>query len=116
MKSGFTMVEVMLANTILVILVVGFANVTEKTLEQIRLREQKTELAAQLDNWTLSKLNATLIPGSYQESVTLTGENVELHWQVTLVEPKLNAIFFQLKSSDAVPKVFAEWRTAQRKP
>ncbi|MDG1177861.1 MAG: hypothetical protein P8O73_06180 [SAR324 cluster bacterium] len=116
MKSGFTMVEVMLANTILFILVAGFANVTEKTLEQIRLREQKTELAAQLDNWTLSKLNATLIPGSYQESVTLTGENAELHWQVTLVEPKLNAIFFQLKSSDAVPKVFAEWQTAQRKP
>ena len=87
------MVEVMLANTILVILVVGFANVTERTLEQIRLREQKTELAVQLDNWTLSKLNATLIPGSYQESVTLNGENAELHWQLTLVELKLNTIF-----------------------
>jgi prepilin-type N-terminal cleavage/methylation domain-containing protein len=37
MKSGFTLVEVMLANTILVILVAGFANVTEKTLEQILL-------------------------------------------------------------------------------
>ena len=93
MKSGFTLVEVMLANTILVILVAGFANVTEKTLEQILFRGQKTELAAQLDNWTLSKLKATLIPGSYQESVTLSGKNAELHWQVTMVEPKLNTIF-----------------------
>jgi prepilin-type N-terminal cleavage/methylation domain-containing protein len=116
MKSGFTLVEVMLANTILVMLVAGFANVTEKTLEQMQLREQKTALASQLDNWTLSKLNATLIPGSYQEIVTLSGENAELHWQVSLVEPTLNAIFFQLKSSDAVPKILAEWRTAQRKP
>jgi|TARA_B110000263_G_C14869298_1_gene312243 hypothetical protein len=30
----------MLANTILVILVAGFANATEKTLEQMQLRQQ----------------------------------------------------------------------------
>ena len=59
------MIEVMLANTILVILVAGFSDVTEKTLEQIQLRQQKAELASQLDNWTLSKLNTTLIPGTY---------------------------------------------------
>ena len=80
------------------------------------LREQKTELAAQLDNWTLSKLNATLIPGTYQENVTLSGQNAELHWQVALIEPKLSTIFFELKSHDAVPKVLAEWWTAQKKP
>ena len=61
MKRGFTLIEVMLAKIILVILVAGYANVTEKTLEQIQLRKQKAELASQLDNWTLSKLNATLV-------------------------------------------------------
>jgi prepilin-type N-terminal cleavage/methylation domain-containing protein len=116
MKRGFTLIEVMLANTILVILVAGFANITEKTLEQMQLRQQQAELASQLDNWTLSKLNATLIPGTYQENVTLSGENAELHWQVAMIEPKLNTIFFQLKSSDVVPKVLAEWWTAQKKP
>jgi type II secretory pathway component PulJ len=65
MKREFTLIEVMLANTILVILVAGFSDVTEKTLEQIQLRQQKAELASQLDNWTLSKLNTTLIPGTY---------------------------------------------------
>ncbi len=54
MKRGFTLIEVMLSNTILVILVAGFANVTEKTLEQMQFRQQKAELASQLDNWTLS--------------------------------------------------------------
>ena len=34
------MIEVMLAKTILVILVAGFANVTEKTLEQMQVRQQ----------------------------------------------------------------------------
>ena len=116
MKNGFTLIEVMLANTILVILVAGFASVTENTVEQMLLRGQKAELASQLDNWTLSKLNATLIPGNYQEDVVLRGQNAELHWQVALVEPKLNTIFFQLTSSDGVPKVLAEWRTAQKKP
>ena len=33
MKKGFTLIELMLANTIFVILVAGFADVTEKTLE-----------------------------------------------------------------------------------
>ena len=87
-----------------------------RLLNKCSSESKKTALASQLDNWTLSKLNATLISGSYQEIVTLSGENAELHWQVSLVEPTLNTIFFQLKSSDAVPKILAEWRTAQRKP
>jgi prepilin-type N-terminal cleavage/methylation domain-containing protein len=45
MKRGFTLIEVMLTNTILVILVAGFTDVTEKTLEQMQLRQQKAELA-----------------------------------------------------------------------
>ena len=65
MKRGFTMLEVMLAQTILVILVEGFTNVTEKTLEQMQVRQKKTKLVSQLVNWTLSKLNATLITGIY---------------------------------------------------
>jgi len=43
------------------------------------------ELASQLDNWTLSKLNATLITGTYQENKNLNGENEELHWQVPMI-------------------------------
>ena len=84
----------MLANTILVILVAGFANVTEKTLEQMQLRQQKAEQASQLDNWTPSKLNATLILSTYQENVTLSAQNAELHWQMAMIEPKLNTLFF----------------------
>ena len=108
MESGFTLVEVMLANTILVILLGWIYNVTEKTLEQILLRGQKTELAAQLDNRTLSKIKTTLIPCSYQERVILNGKNAELHWKISLVEPKLYTIISQRKSSDAFPKIFAE--------
>ena len=40
MKLKFTLIEVMLANTILVILVSGFVNLTEKTLEQMKLKQQ----------------------------------------------------------------------------
>ena len=116
MKAGFTLVEVMIANTMLVILVAGFADITEKTFEQMQLRKQKTELASQLDNWTLEKLAGELNPGSYQENVTLSGQNAELHWQVTMIEPKLKSLFFQVKSSDAVPKVLAQWRTALKTP
>ena len=115
-KAGFSLIEVMIANTMLLILVEGFANITEKTIEQMQLRKQKSELASQLDKWTLAKLNDTLIPGSYQENVTLSGQNAELHWQISLVEPKLKTLFFQVKSSDAVPKVLAQWRTAWKTP
>ena len=77
---------------------------------------ENDELASQLNNWTLSKLNATLIPGTYQENENLNGENEELHWQLDIIEPKLNTIYFQPKSSDAVPKVLAEWWTSYKKP
>ena len=40
MKREFRLIEVMLANTILVILVAGFSDVTEKTLEQMQVRQQ----------------------------------------------------------------------------
>ena len=40
MKLEFTMIEVVLANTILVILVSEFANVTGMTLEQVHLKQQ----------------------------------------------------------------------------
>jgi hypothetical protein len=56
-------------------------------------RQQKNELASQLDNWTLSKQNAKLIPGTYKKKVTLSRENAELNWQVVLIELKFNSIF-----------------------
>ena len=46
MKIGFTHVVVMLATTILVIVVAGFSNVTEKIPEQMQFIEQKTELTS----------------------------------------------------------------------
>ena len=60
MKHGFTLVEVIFANAILLILVAGFVNITEQTLEQIQLKTLKNELASHLDEWTLAKLNNTL--------------------------------------------------------
>ena len=47
--------------------------------------------------------------------LNLNGQNEELHWQVAMIEPKLNTIFSQLKSSDVVPKVLAEWWTCVEK-
>ena len=68
MKHGFTLVEVMFANAMLLILVAGFANIIENTFEQIQLKTLKNELASHLDEWTLAKLNNTKYresPGKY---------------------------------------------------
>ena len=48
-KRGFTLVEVMIANMILIILVAGFGTITEQIFEQMQLRKQKTEMASRLD-------------------------------------------------------------------
>ena len=71
MKHGFTLVEVMFANAMLLILVAGFAKITEQTFEQIQLKTLKNELASHLDEWTLSKLNNTLNAVNYQENIFL---------------------------------------------
>ena len=60
MKREFTLVEVMFANTMLLILVAGFAKITERTFEQMQLNYQITELALHLNKWTIEKLNGTL--------------------------------------------------------
>mgnify|MGYP000654437347 FL=1 len=60
MKHGFTLVEVMFGNAMLLILVAGFVKITEQTLEQIQLKTLKNELASHLDEWTLAKRNNTL--------------------------------------------------------
>jgi len=65
MKHGFTLVEVMFANAMLLILVAGFATITEQTFEQIQLKTLKNELASHLDEWTLAKLKNTLNAGNY---------------------------------------------------
>jgi len=44
MKHGFTLVEVMFGNAMLLILVAGFVKITEQTLEQIQLKTLKNEL------------------------------------------------------------------------
>ena len=44
MKHGFTLVEVMFANAMQLILVAGFAKITEQTFEQIQLKTLKNEL------------------------------------------------------------------------
>ena len=67
MKHGFTLVEVMFANAMLLILVAGFAKITEQTFEQIQLKTLKNELASHLDEWTLAKLNNTLNTGNYMK-------------------------------------------------
>ena len=49
MKHGFTLVEVMFTNAMLLILVAGFAKITEQIFEQIQLKTLKNELASHLD-------------------------------------------------------------------
>ena len=112
MKHGFTLVEVMFGNAMLLILVAGFVKITEQTLEQIQLKTLKNELASHLDEWTLAKLNNTLNAGNYQENISLSGKNAELHWQVKQVNPNLITLLFQVKTSDTVPKVLTQWQTA----
>ena len=108
MKHGFTLVEVMLANAMLLILVAGFAKITEQTFEQIQLRTLKNELASHLDEWTLAKLNNSSNARNYQGNISLSGKNAELHWQVKQVNPNLITLLFQVKTSDTVPKVLTQ--------
>ena len=54
MKHGFTLVEVMFANVMLLILVAGFAKITEQTFEQINFKTLKNELASHLDECILA--------------------------------------------------------------
>jgi len=108
MKHGFTLVEVMFANAMLLILVAGFAKITEQIFEQIHLKTLKNELASHLDEWTLAKLNNTLNVGNYQENISLSGKKAELHWQVKQVSPNLITLLFQVKTSDTVPKVLTQ--------
>jgi len=42
----------------------------------------------------------------------LSGKNAELHWKVKQVNPNLITLLFQVKTSDAAPKVLAQWQTA----
>ena len=112
MKHGFTLVEVMFANAMLLILVAGFATITEQTFEQIQLKTLKNELASHFDEWTLAKLNNTLNTGNHQENISLSGKDAELHWQVKQVNPTLITLLFQVKTCDTVPKVLAQWQTA----
>ena len=79
MKHGFTLVEVMFANAMQLILVAGFAKITEQTFEQIQLKTLKNELASHLDEWTLAKLNNISNAGNYQENISLPGKNSELY-------------------------------------
>ena len=79
----------MLANTMLLILVPGFANITGQTFEQIQLKTLKNELASHLGKWILAKLNNTLNAVNYQENISLSGKDAELHWQVKQVNPNL---------------------------
>ena len=65
MKHGITLVEVMFANAMLLILVAGFAKITEQTFEKIQLKTLKNELASHMDEWTLTKLNNPLNAGNY---------------------------------------------------
>ena len=109
MKHGFTLVEVMFGNAMLLILVAGFVKITEQTLEQIQLKTLKNELASHLDEWTLAKLNNTLNAGNYQENISLSGKNAELHWEVKQENSNLIKLLFQVKTSDAAPKVLTQW-------
>ena len=108
MKLGFKLVVVMFANTMLLILVAGFAKITEQTFEQIQLKTLKNELASHLDEWTLAKLNNTLNAVNYQENISLSGKNAELYWLVKQVNPNLITLLFQVKTSDTVPKVLTQ--------
>ena len=90
----------------------GFTKIKEQTFEQIQLKCLKNELASHLDEWTLTKLNNTLNTGNYQENISFSGKNAELHWQVKQVNPNLITLLFQVKTSDAAPKVLAQWQTA----
>ena len=112
MKLGFKLVVVMLANTMLLILVAGFAKITGQTFEQIQLKMRKNELASHLGERTLAKLNNTLNTGNHQEIISLSGKDAELHWQVKQGNPTLIILSFQVKTSDTVPKVLAQWQTA----
>ena len=105
MKHGFTLVEVMFANAMLLILVAGFAKITEQTFEQIQLKTLKNELASHLDKWILAKLNNTLNAVNYQENNSLSGKNAEQYWLVKQVNPNLITLLFQVKTSDTIPKV-----------
>ena len=95
MKLGFKLVVVMLANTMLLILVAGFAKKTEQTFEQIQLKTLKNELASHLGKWILAKLNNTLNAVNYQENISLSGKNAELYWLVKQVNPNLITFFFR---------------------
>ena len=108
MKHGFTLVEVMFANAMLLILVAGFAKKTEQTFEKIQLKMLKNELVSHLGKWILAKLNNTLNAGNYQENISLSGKKAELHWQVKQVSPNLITLLFQVKTSDTVPKVLTQ--------
>ena len=109
MKHRFTLVEVMFTNVMLLILEAGFAKITEQTFEQIQLKTLNNELASHFNEWTLAKLNNTLNAGNYQENISLSGKNAELHWEVKQVNPNLITLLFQVKTSDTVPKVLTQW-------
>ena len=98
----------MLANIMLLILVAGFAEITEQTFEQINFKTLKNELASHLGKWILAKLNNTLNAVNYKENISLSGKNAELYWLVKQVNPNLITLLFQVKTSDTVPKVLTQ--------
>ena len=74
--------------------------------------KRSNEPASHLDKWTRAKLKNKLNAGNYQENISLSGKNAELHWQVKQVNLTLITLLFQVKTSDTVPKVLVQWQTA----
>ena len=67
-----------------------------------------------MGKWILAKLNNTLNAVNYQENNSLSGKNAEQYWLVKQVNPNLITLLFQVKTSDTIPKVLAQWQTAMK--
>ena len=101
----------MIANMILIILVVGFGNITEQIFEQMQFRKQKAEMASRLDWQTVSKQEKTLNDWVYLGNVSWPWTNAELGFQVLPLDGNLIMMHFQIKSTEATPQELAEWST-----
>ena len=110
-KRGFTLVEVIIANMILIILVAGFGTIKEQIFEQMKFRKQKAEMASPLDWETVSKQEKILNAGVYRGNVSWPVTNAELGFQVLPLDGNLIMMHFQIKSTEATPQELAEWRT-----
>ncbi len=116
--EGFTLLEVMIAGTILVVFILLSSRVIQQGAHQVKNRRELVAIANRVDAWTAEVrqsgfFSETLNPGWHQKEVVIPrGPVYSLQWQVVELNPLWKGIVFQLRHPTD-ETILYEWKSAR---